>query len=92
VSFVRRGPLSRAEAHASAKGPSTPAGLDPVAVATTTEMEAGRRASRATAKHDAPGTEPDTPAGQEAPRVPEVPETHESAAADEGRGSPAEDE
>jgi MFS family permease len=47
LSIVRRGPLKRAEARATAKGPSTPAGLDPVAVATASEFEnKDRRASR----------------------------------------------
>ena len=47
ISIVRRGPLNPVEARATATGPATPAGLDPVAVATATEMEAGeRRAAR----------------------------------------------
>jgi MFS family permease len=47
VSFVRRGPLKPAESRAKSHGPSTPAGLDPVAVATASEVEAGgRRAAR----------------------------------------------
>jgi MFS family permease len=55
VSYVRRGPLKPSEARATAKGPSAPAGLDLVAVATATEMEAGgRRASRGIAAHDHP--------------------------------------
>jgi MFS family permease len=47
VSIVQRGPLKPSEARATAIGPSTPAGLDPVAVATASEVEAGgRRAAR----------------------------------------------
>ena len=47
ISIVRRGPLNPVEARATATGPATPAGLDPGAVATATEMEAGeRRAAR----------------------------------------------
>jgi MFS family permease len=42
-SIVRRGPLTPDEARATATGPATPAGLDPVAVATASEMEAGER-------------------------------------------------
>ena len=47
ASYVTRGPLKPAEAKAMAVGPATPAGFDPVAVATATERDAGdRRASR----------------------------------------------
>jgi Flp pilus assembly protein CpaB len=45
ISIVTRGPLKAEEARATAKGPSTPAGLDPVAVATATELDAGERRS-----------------------------------------------
>ncbi|HYO42828.1 MAG TPA: MFS transporter [Candidatus Limnocylindrales bacterium] len=58
ISIVRRGPLNADEAKATAIGPATPAGLDPVAVATATEMEAGgrraaRKAEAAAAEHAA---------------------------------------
>ncbi len=43
LSYVTRGPLKPAEAREMATGPATPAGLDPVAVATASEMEAGER-------------------------------------------------
>ncbi len=43
VSIVRRGPLKPAEARAHAVGPATPAGLDPVAVAVATELDASER-------------------------------------------------
>ena len=43
LSYVTRGPLKAAEAKEMATGPATPAGLDPVAVATASEMEAGER-------------------------------------------------
>ena len=47
LSYVTRGPLKPAEAKAMAIGPAKPAGLDPVAVATATERDAGdRRATR----------------------------------------------
>jgi MFS family permease len=47
ISIIRRGPLKPEEARAKASGPTTPAGLDPVAVATASEVEAGgRRAAR----------------------------------------------
>jgi MFS family permease len=47
LSIVTRGPLKPVEAHATAHGPAQPAGLDPVAVATAAEIEAGgRRSSR----------------------------------------------
>lgn len=47
LSIVTRGPLKPVEAHATAHGPAQPAGLDPVAVATAAEIEAGgRRGSR----------------------------------------------
>jgi MFS family permease len=53
VSIVKRGPLKPSEARATAKGPSQPAGLDVVAVATATEMEAGeRRSARASANRE----------------------------------------
>ncbi len=51
ISIIRRGPLNPAEARAHATGPSAPAGLDPVAVVTATEMEAGERRH---ARHGAP--------------------------------------
>jgi MFS family permease len=49
ISIVRRGPLSAAEARATAHGPAAPAGLDPVAVATASELldADGRRAADA---------------------------------------------
>ena len=49
ISIVRRGPLSAAEARATAHGPASPAGLDPVAVATASELldADGRRAADA---------------------------------------------
>ena len=43
TSIVRRGPLKPAEARATAHGPVAPAGLDPVAVATASELGAGER-------------------------------------------------
>jgi MFS family permease len=43
VSYVTRGPLKPTEAKAMAIGPAKPAGLDPVAVATASEMQAGER-------------------------------------------------
>jgi len=47
LSIVRRGPLKPAEAKATAVGPTTPAGLDPVAVAVATELDvSGRRVTR----------------------------------------------
>ena len=45
LSIVTRGPLKPIEAHATAHGPTQPAGLDPVAVATAAEIEAGGRRS-----------------------------------------------
>ncbi len=45
LSIVTRGPLKPVEAHATAHGPAQPAGLDPVAVATAAEIEAGGRRS-----------------------------------------------
>jgi hypothetical protein len=49
LSFFTRGPLKPAEARAHATGLETPAGFDPVAIATASELEAeeGRRASHA---------------------------------------------
>ena len=47
ISIVTRGPLKEAEAHSPATGPALPSGLDPVAVATATEVgEGGRRPAR----------------------------------------------
>jgi len=43
LSYVTRGPLKPAEAREMATGPATPAGLDPVAVATASEMDAVER-------------------------------------------------
>ncbi|MCJ7710498.1 MAG: hypothetical protein MUQ32_06650, partial [Chloroflexi bacterium] len=62
VSIVRRGPLSAAEARATAHGPASPAGLDPVAVATASELQDadGRRAADARARAEvAEAAEPD---------------------------------
>ena len=101
LSYVTRGPLKPAEAREMATGPATPAGLDPVAVATASEMEAGeRRHSRHAAEaavilgaagaSEATGQSPDVPA--DVPRVTDaVPASiQESTAA--GPGDPAEDE
>ncbi len=43
VSILKRGPLKPSEARQTATGPQTPAGLDPVAVATASEMESHER-------------------------------------------------
>ena len=105
LSYVTRGPLKPAEARERATGPATPAGFDPVAVATASEMEAGERrhsrhAAEATASRSASGAAeaagqgPDLAA--DVPRVPDaIPESDlesdlESGTA--GRGDPAEDE
>jgi MFS family permease len=56
VSIVTRGPLRPDEARATATGPSTPAGLDPVAVAFASEVDhGGRRAVRPTPEAPARG-------------------------------------
>ena len=66
ASYVTRGPLKPAEARAMATGPVTPAGLDPVAVATASEMEAGgrrhARQSAAVAAGEAPEASPEVAA------------------------------
>ena len=47
ISIVTRGPLKEAEVHSTATGPALPSGLDPVAVATASEVrEGGRRPAR----------------------------------------------
>ena len=43
VSIIKRGPLNAEESRATAHGPASPAGLDPVAVATASELDAGER-------------------------------------------------
>jgi MFS family permease len=86
LSIIRRGPLNPAEARATATGPSTPAGLDPVAVAIATEVEAGgRRAARKSAEAEAEAQAARAAAGDV---------FGEPIAVDpnEGRGDPAEDE
>jgi MFS family permease len=90
LSIVRRGPLKPAEARQTATGPMTPAGLDPVAVATAAEVEASER--RAALKSASPATaaavevapDPDA-SGMEAREAPLTPGAL-------GRGDPAEDE
>jgi MFS family permease len=57
MSIVRRGPLKPSEAKATAVGPATPAGLDPVAVAVATELDASeRREARRRGRATAPAT------------------------------------
>lgn len=58
LSIFTRGPLKPSEVHARAQGPSQPAGLDPMAVAIASEVEAGGRrgTSRLAAANDGPGT------------------------------------
>ncbi len=101
LSYVTRGPLKPAEAREMATGPATPAGLDPVAVATASEMEAGeRRHSRHAAEAaaslgaagaaEATGQSPDVPA--EVPRVTDAVPASIQESTDAGRGDPAEDE
>ena len=90
ISIVRRGPLKPAEARQTATGPMTPAGLDPVAVATAAEVEAGERraalksASDATAAAMDVAPEPGA-SGLETRETPLPPEAM-------GRGDPSEDE
>ena len=43
ISIIKRGPLNAEESRATAHGPTAPAGLDPVAVATASELDAGER-------------------------------------------------
>lgn len=54
LSIIRRGPLKPAEARQTATGPMTPAGLDPVAVATAAEMEASERRAALKSTESAP--------------------------------------
>lgn len=87
LSIMRRGPLKPAEALATAVGPATPAGMDPVAVAFASEVEATEwRESRW------PGVADDAPhdAAVDAAAA-EPPDEPESAAADPHR-SPDEPE
>jgi MFS family permease len=60
VSIIRRGKLKPQEAREKAKGPSRPAGLDPVAVSAANEIESGssRRHRTAPGPAEAP---PETP-------------------------------
>ncbi|MDQ1323900.1 MAG: hypothetical protein QG587_1236 [Chloroflexota bacterium] len=101
LSYVTRGPLKPAEARERATGPATPAGFDPVAVATASEMEAGERrhsrhAAEATASRSA--SDPAEAAGQgpdlaaDVPRVPDAVPGSDLESAPAGRGDPAEDE
>jgi MFS family permease len=91
LSIVRRGPLKRSEARATAKGPSTPAGLDPVAVATASEFEKDRRASRraaagvaaAAALQAAEAAETEAEEAMHAAQA----EAHQAAQAAEGAGT-----
>ena len=46
ISIIKRGPLNAEESRATAHGPTAPAGLDPVAVATASELDAGERRAR----------------------------------------------
>ena len=86
VSIIRRGPLKPAEARATATGPATPAGLDPVAVAVATELGVSERRAgeRRLAAHARPtdgtaGGDPDLAAAGVAP-------------AESGRGDPDSEE
>ena len=81
VSIITRGPLKPAEAQSHATGPVMPTGLDPVAVATAHEVEAGggRRSSRATSAAAGPAPTPaptPTPAAATEPFQP-TPAEHE---------------
>jgi MFS family permease len=103
ISIVRRGPLTADEARAKATGPSTPAGLDPVAVATATEMEAGERrhsrhaAAGSTASTSTAEAVPVTAAAVDDVPVDLAPDAQPASEAipepiDAVRGDPAEDE
>ena len=69
LSYVTRGPLKPTEARAMAIGPATPAGLDPVAVATASEMEAGERRH---SRHAAAGSAASASAAGSGARVSEA--------------------
>ncbi len=91
VSIIRRGPLKPAEARATATGPLTPAGLDPVAVAVATELGASERragerrlAAQAHAADGAVGEGPHLAATTPAPS--------DSGRGDGGRGDPDSEE
>ncbi len=81
VSIIRRGPLKPQEARARATGPTEPAGLDPVAVATASEMashdrradlRAGRRAADAAAAAAPAAPSDDAATGVPATATPET--------------------
>jgi MFS family permease len=98
ISIIRRGPLTADEARATATGPSTPAGLDPVAVATASEMEAGERRH---SRHAGAGSAASTSAPEAVPETVEAADVAQDAQAgaeavpepiDAVRGDPVEDE
>ncbi len=62
TSIVKRGPLKPAEARATAHGPTAPAGLDPVAVATASELGAGERRAAGHRIHAAAAVTAEAPA------------------------------
>lgn len=73
LSVLRRGALNPAEARATAKGPSVPAGMDPVAVLTANEMEVGGRRAAAKAE-DAARAAAAAPPVDPSPDEPPAPE------------------
>ena len=95
LSYVTRGPLKPAEAREMATGPATPAGLDPVAVATASEMEAGERRHSRHAAAGAHAAQPRVSRGSAVPpdaaRGPTRPGV-DPESTDASRGDPAEDE
>jgi MFS family permease len=70
LSILTRGPLKPIEAHETAHGPAQPAGMDPVAVATAAEIEAGgRRSSSRSSAADEAATGSDATAAGDGPAV-----------------------
>ena len=70
LSIITRGPLKPAEWKAMATGPATPAGLDPMAVATASEVGVHERRASRKADRAAVAGEPVAPAGTLAPLEP----------------------
>jgi hypothetical protein len=68
VSIVRRGRLRPDESRAKARGPSDPAGLDPVAAAVGTELGAGpRHGTRSRGQAEPPADDAPRPTAAEVP-------------------------
>ena len=89
LSIVKRGPLNPTEARATAHGPAAHAGLDPVAVATASELGAGERRAAEHRRHAEAAEAADAAEAAEAAGLADAAEAASPRVSEADAGGPA---